>query len=73
MMFNLEMESRSDIPNSILKVKVWYDSTFMTHPDVKGDQTKAKELIRKAIEEMQKIYCHKTLGFQLNIEVSFKS
>merc|ERR1711988_1415733 len=50
-----DLESRSDIPNSIMRVKVWYDNTLMSHPKINKNQNKAKQFLDKAMEEAQKL------------------
>merc|ERR1711988_1726588 len=64
-----DLESRSDnrIPNSILRVKVWYDNTLMSHPKINGNKNKANEFLDKAMEEAQKLLCLDSFGFRLTM------
>ena len=71
LLHSLDLESRSDIPNSILRVKVWYDDTLLSHPKINRNQNKAKRFLDKAMEEAQKLLCLDSLGFRLTMKVSF--
>ena len=70
LLLSLDLESRSDIPNSILRVKVWYDTTLTSHPKINGNQNKAKQFLDKAMDEAQKLFCLDSFGFRLTMKVS---
>ena len=59
----------ANIPDSILRVKVWYDDSFLNHPDI-GDTSKARLFLEKSLDDVQKALCLDSLGAQLNIQVS---
>ena len=53
-----------------MTAKIWYDDTFLDHPDVK--KLGAKNYIKKVMEHAQKWMCLSSLGFQLTVDVSIK-
>jgi hypothetical protein len=58
----------ANIPDSILRVKVWYDDSFLNHPTI-GTTSKARQFLEKSLDDVQKALCLDSLGAHLNIQV----
>ena len=61
----------SVVPDSILRVKVWYDDSFLNHPAI-GTTSKARRFLEKSLDDVQKALCLDSLGAHLNIQVSIE-
>jgi len=64
-----DLDTRAEIPNSRLTAKIWYDDTFLDHPDIKKSDWRARNYINKVMEQVQKWMCLSSLGFQLTVDV----
>ena len=63
-----KMQDISNVPLSLLKIKIWYDDGFLDHPDIKTTD-KAESFIKTTLEHVQHNFCLSTLGTRLWVEV----